>query len=284
MNYKLKKIIILFVEILIIIILLYFFTKLSENFTSDKKYDCIISINVHENFEFLLEQINNIKKKVKCKHAIILNCNDFMFNECKNNTLPEDVYVHDIILNKRRFHGSLTEGIYNNICYSIDNFDFKYFIVASSRNLFKNDMKLDVLNKLVTIGKPYTENIPYTEWWWPVFMNTKLAKYYIENNQELYNSPHEGLLLTKKSCIKIKSFLENNIEIKEDLFNFDGCVEEFALQTISMNSGENIYYIGNGVEENEIKENTSEEEMYIFMYKVGRNIQSIIDKFSNFFG
>jgi hypothetical protein len=49
-------------------------------------------------------------------------------------------------------------------------------------------------------------------------------------NKELYNSPHEGLLITKNGCIKIINFLENHQDIKNDLFNFEGCVEEFALQ------------------------------------------------------
>lgn len=277
-----KRIIILFVEILIIIILLYFFIKFSENFTVDKNYDVIISINIHENFEFLLKQIENIQKNVKCKHAIILNCNDFMFNECKNNTLPENVYVHNKILNKKTSHGSLTEGIYNNMCYSLDNFDFKYFIIASSRNIFKKNMKLSSLDKLVEIGKPYIEeNTSYEGWAWPRLLKTKLGKYYKQRNKKLYSSPHEGLVLTKNGCIKIKSFLENNLEIKEDLFNFKANCEEFSLQTISMNSGENIYYIGNGTGEDEIEENISEEEMFKFMYKIGRDIRNIIDKFSN---
>jgi len=231
-----------------------------------KKYDCIISIIIHEDFQFLLKQIRNIEKNVKMSHAIILNCNDYMFEECNKQKLPDNVYINNIILNKKRYHGSLTNGIYNNMVYALKNFNFIFFIVSSSRNMFIK-VSLDDLYK-VTKNKLHEENHPYSEWHWPIFMNTLLAKYYISKQLKLYSSPHEGLMFLVDACHNIVSFLENNLEIKNDLFNFNHCVEEFSLQTISIHTGGLFYYIGNGCcDENEI----NPDDKFKFMYKVNRN-------------
>lgn len=91
------------------------------------KYDVIISINVHENFIFLLKQLDNIKRHVHCTYAVLLNCNDYMFQKCKKINLPH-VYIHPISLNKQRFHGSITNGICNNMQYALTNFIFKFLL------------------------------------------------------------------------------------------------------------------------------------------------------------
>ena len=57
------------------------------------KYDIIISINVHEKPEYLLNQIENIQEYVPLKKKIILNCNDYMLNEFKDRGIP-DVEVY----------------------------------------------------------------------------------------------------------------------------------------------------------------------------------------------
>lgn len=250
-----------------------------ENFEEKKHYDVIISINVHEKFDFLKKQLDNIRDNVKCNYAVILNCNEFMFNECKNNNdiLPENVYIHPVILEKRTYHGSLVNGIYNNMMYALDNFTFEFFISTSSRNLFDNDMELSDLHKLVKMGKTHIEYGKVFEeiennkkWHWPSIEKTLLAKHLIETNQKFYVSPHEGLMLSIKGCRKIVEFLENKPEIKKDLFQFETCVEEFALQTISMNMGEPIYYIGNGCcSEAPIDKSNSDT---LFMYKTRREM------------
>lgn len=43
-----------------------------------------MSINVHEKPDFLMRQLENIKSFVTSEFVIILNCNDYMFNEVKN--------------------------------------------------------------------------------------------------------------------------------------------------------------------------------------------------------
>lgn len=254
--------------LLIIIIIMFIIKDNKESFTeSDKKnYDCIISINVHEKLDFLINQLNNIKMNTSLSYAVILNCNDYMFEECNKYNLDNNIYVNNVILNKKRFHGSLLNGIYNNIKYALANFEFKYFIVASSRSMFGNNLTLEDLDRITQI-KEQNQNNNYDEWHWPSFKNTLLAEYYLEQNKDLYKSPHEGLLITKNGCYKIVNFLESHPDIKNDLFNFDGCVEEFGFQTILMNSDDSFHYIGNGCCIEKIVEPNNTKE---YMYKVSR--------------
>lgn len=274
-----------YIFLLILIIIYVDIFSHTENFEEKKQYDVIISINIHEKFDFLKKQLDNIRDNVKCNYAVILNCNQNMFNECNNNKdmLAENIYVHPETLEKRRMHGSLAHGIYNNMMYALDNFTFEYFIVSSSRNLFDNDMELKDLQKLVKPsksmhidedahlddGKLFNE-IKDT-WHWPSIRKSLLAKYYIDTNQKFYSSAHEGLVITINGCRQIIFFLENNQEIKSDLFQFKSCIEEFALQTISMNMGEPVYYIGNGCcTEGPIDKNDPSSDILKFMYKIKR--------------
>lgn len=250
-----------------------------------KQYDVIISINVHDNLDFLLKQLDNIRDNVKCNYAVLLNCNFVMFNECKLANLPENVYIHDKILKKRTWHGSLTEGIYNNMCFALDHFKFEYFIV-SSRQFFGNDMSLKDLQQMFRDGKPEIDEEDrwenkldksnweekFNTWHWPWFAETLLARHFIKKNQGLYSSPHEGMVFSFAGCRKIVDFMESNYEIKIDLFNFEGCVEEFSLQTLAMNVGEPYFYIGNGCYNYELEPNRPEsKKQQRFMYKVNKD-------------
>jgi len=201
------------------------------------KYDIVFSINVHEKINFLLMQLDNIKSYNTSNYCVILNCNQYMFYNLNNikNTLGNNIFINNIILEKRRFHGSLLNGIYNNMKYAIDNFVFDFFIILSSRNIFFNHLNIDILNKLANnIYKNTDTNIIYNEWW-NTRLYTKLAGYYMEKNNPLYRSEHEGLTFSYNVSNIILKFLENNLYIMSDLFNFNHAVEEFTLQTISMN-------------------------------------------------
>ena len=264
---------ILIIILLLSVFTLTFFMKPIETFEK-KQYDCIISINVHEKFSFLLKQLQNIKDNLTCKYAVVLNCNEYMFNECKNNELPEHVYVHPVPLEKRTYHGSLAEGIYNNMTYALENFTFEFFIVTSSRSMFDNNMKLDDLKKLAKMPspekKPYNEE-EYTNWWWPIFQGTLVFQYYKEHNLGLHTTAHEGLMFTENGCKTIMSFLENHPDIKNDIFKFSHCTEEFALQSIAVNEGDTFYYIGNGCcSEEPIGHLGPGNDLFKFMYKTQR--------------
>jgi len=242
----------------------------------ESPYDLIISINVHEKFDFLLKQLDNISKHVRCNYAVILNCNDYMFNECKSKKLPKNVYIHPVVLNKKRFHGSLCEGVYNNMTYAI-NFKFDYFLVTSSRNMFENELTLDDLKKVIEIHKNYENNNlknwedKKDDWHWPSIKDTQFLNYMLKNNKKLYQSPHEGLLFTYAGCMKIIEFLKNQSEIKGELFQLENTPpEEYALQTIVESENEHFYYIGNGVENEKHGPNDPNSDVLKFMYKVNR--------------
>ena len=84
-------------------------------------------------------------------------------------------------------------------------------------------------------------------WWWPLFLKTKLSKYIFKNNLLFSNTCefHEGLTITFESCKAIVDFLNTNNSIRNDLFNSNCCVEEFALQTLCLNFTGYYYQIGN---------------------------------------
>jgi len=270
-----KKNIGIIIILLFIIVIVNAYDYRTERFETKKPhYDCIISINIHEKFGFLLKQLKNIQENVLCNYAVILNCNDTMLEECnsRRSELPKNIYIHDKPLNKSVNHGSLTHGIYNNMCYAVEHLTFDYFIVASSRSMFTNELNLEGLKRL----KPYIpDRRPWDEkkgeWVWKELSNSLLGKYYLERNLVLCNSAHEGSVFTENGCKNIMDFLSNNPEIKEDLFQYPARVEEFALQTISFNSGEPIYDIGNGCcNEGPIGKNHPNSDDLKFMYKVKR--------------
>jgi len=218
-----------------------------------KLYNFTFSINVHENIEFLLKQLSNIEKYVIESYCVILNCNLFMYKELiKNKKINsmKNIYINNEYFDKKTFHGSLFKGIYSNLTYAIQHFKFNYFIILSSRNLFYN--KFD--NRFI---KSENECIKYNKlnknnWHWnnniygDKLLNTKLAKHIIEKDLCFSRSEHEGLVFNYKSCLSIIKFLEKQTNIKNDLFNWNHCVEEFALQSILCNNNNKYYNIGNG--------------------------------------
>ena len=87
-------------------------------------YKIIISINVHENVNFLFKQLNNIEEYVKIPYAVILNCNNYMYENLKDNNeinKMNNIFLNEKYFNKKRFHGSLTKGICYNMEYALKN-------------------------------------------------------------------------------------------------------------------------------------------------------------------
>jgi len=196
----------------------------------------VFSINVHEKPDFAIKQIENIKSFVTSEFVIILNCNDYMFYHLKKYQLPEYVHINPEVINKTHWSGLITKGIYSNMKYALKHFNFMYFVILSSRNIFYNKMDCNDLVNTTVVQHARTKDL--TDWHWPQFIQTKLAQYYLNKSMELHGSVHEGLVFTKKSCEDIEIMLENNIEIRENLFQIlHYCVEEFALQTIATNEG-----------------------------------------------
>ena len=236
-----------------------------------QRISCILSINVHEKKHFLLKQIENIHTYVQSDFLILLNCNDHMFHELKDHPLPPYVRIHPDILNKHYDHGSLTRGIYTNMRYALENFEFLYFFVLSSRNMFYNAITVqDLMNRDSKAHSPHTN---LSVWHWPTFTKTKLAQYYLEKSLGMYQSAHEGIVFSVHVCRNIHNMLEHNPDIRDNLFHFEKCVEEFSLQTISMNerSDEHNEYgwinIGHGAD----TQYTIPTDPNLFVYKTVRN-------------
>ena len=173
-----------------------------------------------------------------------------MFKEIKE--CPEIISMNNVILypeflNKRRWHGSLTKGIYLNMCYAVQHFDFRYFIVLSSKNLFYNNLSEDKLDTLVKNEPGSLFSHLRRRWWhWPSLTQTELAKYLIDNDLYFSSSSHEGLGLTYNACQKSIQFLQDNPDIRENAFNWEKCVEEFVFQSLSLNFDGQYFVLGNG--------------------------------------
>jgi hypothetical protein len=211
-------------------------------------YNIVISINVHEKPEYLFDQLDNINQYIKLKKfIIILNCNDFMFNELslkKNILLSKNAIVNPIPINKRTHNGSLFKGIVSNMKYAVNHFDFDYFLIMSSREFFYKPLEnyQDIeSNKWSNKSNDYHRN----DWFWPKNRKTKLLEYIINNKLYFDGSPHEGICFNKNGCVIIIDFLNKHSIIENDLYNFTNPVEEYALQTICCNF-ESFYYLGNG--------------------------------------
>lgn len=237
--------------------------------------DLIFSINVHEKKDFLIKQIKNIDDYVSLNYVIIINPNKYMYNELSNCEFiksKDNIVLNKNYLEKRRFHGSLARGINLNMEYALNNFKFTYFIVLSSRNMFYNKMTYENYNSLVkeNDGISY-EQIDVNIWHWNSFLKTELSKYIINKKWLFSKCPHEGLTFDYISCKNIISFLDNNKDIKNNLFNWNRCVEEFGFQTICLNLTGCYYYIGNGT-----KTSSSEDIKNLpknrFVYKTLREI------------
>lgn len=211
--------------------------------------DIVFTINVHEKLGFLRKQLDNIQKHVFVKYVVILNANDLMYNEILKSDLLENhknVKLYPKFINKNTCHGSLSKGIFLNMEFALNYYKFKYFVILSSRNLFYNQLNEENCNTLLEIHDKKTfKSINIREWHWFSFFQTKLAKYLIQNNMFFGSGHHEGLTFDYVVSKQIVDFLNANEIIKDDLFNFNCCVEEFAFQSIALMFKEYYYQIGN---------------------------------------
>jgi hypothetical protein len=204
----------------------------------------LISINVFEKPEFLLKHIKNIEEHVQNQHIIVLSCNDYMFDALKYIDMPSNVHVNPEIINKRRFHGSLTQGILSNMRYAMDRFAFDYFIILASGTFFYNSIDIPTLNSLQNTWKNNDEreetiqldiSTNYNSWHWPSFLTTQLGVYYNTLNRKMIGCAHEGITFSINVCKNILQFLTTHKDIEQNLVSCEHCVEEFSLQTIAFN-------------------------------------------------
>lgn len=246
-----------------------------------KEIDIIISINVHEKPHFLMKQLDNISVFLNINYYVILNCNDYMYNELKQIELPDNIIINEEIINKNTFSGTLTKGIYSNMLYALENFKFKHFVILSSRNLFYNTLDLNILDNRQKIFSDISEitkrekiSVDYIDWHWETFIKTEIMQYYLKQELDLISSCHEGLVFHFHVCENIVGFIDNPIHksIKEDLFSFPYCVEEFALQSIATYeiNPENLYYGFTIISRGSMTDYEIPSEPNLFLYKTIR--------------
>jgi hypothetical protein len=227
--------------------------------SAPKNVDLFITINVYKMPDFLDKQLASIATYVNCSYIVILNCNDDMFTALKDRSLPPNVYINPEIINKLHNHGSLTKGIVSNMHYINDLIKYKYCVVLSGRTFFYRPItpaNLDALQKkwenIDQMILTQKGAFPDMNWHWPTFRNTLLAKHYLNAGFRLYGEAHEGLVFSYNVVQNILLFLNNNPIVRDNIFTYNVCVEEFALQTISQNEVSPVNleygftYIGNG--------------------------------------
>lgn len=223
--------------------------------------DIVVSINIYKSCKTLEYQLSTIKEHLKANYIVVLNCNQYMYDTLSQMKLDEIIYLNPEILEKKRYHGSLTQGIISNMKYAVDTFTFKYFVVMSGRTIFYRPITIDNFNTYFEKKKwkdiQEMESIrsgpfPFTDWKWPSLTKTKLAKYYMNKHYTLIGEVHEGLCVSYNVTKNILRFIENNPEITKDLYEFNDCVEEFSIHTIASNEYDTdnleygFIYIGNG--------------------------------------
>ena len=129
-----------------------------------------------------------------------------------------DVEVFPESINKKTFHGSLTHGIVCNMSHALNNYQFDYFLVISSREFFyrtlndTSEIEKHIVNEnTLQIGNvdyrfplfykagrycdAYGDHVSWLDatdemdlwnlWWWPKFSGTKLYQH-IKNNNMSY--------------------------------------------------------------------------------------------------
>jgi len=185
----------------------------------------LVTINVHEKPEFLREQVRNIQEHLMCRWVLILNTNESMKADLKGTEL--EAWCHPKPINKRRFHGSLLQGICANIKHSLDvSHDFDYVLVLSSRTFFRKhvtcyDLEVALDRSTCSVATNFNE------WHWPAFKETSVGKRFFPH---LVGGAHEGLFFPKAACRSL-------CELEPEIFDTNACVEEFVIQTICFNNG-----------------------------------------------
>lgn len=211
--------------------------------------EIVFSINVHEKTEFLKKQIKNIAQYVHVSYVIILNASPFMHQTIINDTNILNnprIILHKTSMQKYRFHGTLTKGIYANMILALEEFNFDKFVVLSSRNMFYNTLESKCMDRIPIVQpKQRADATNLCQWHWPKFRKTALGTFFIKHNLFLQQCFHEGLTFCSGACKAIHKFLQSHPNIRNDLFQSRSCVEEFALQSICLNFHGPYYHIGN---------------------------------------
>lgn len=232
-----------------------------------EKVNFVFSINVHEKPDFFFKQYDNICENIEEFFIVILNCNNYMYNQLKDK-VKENIILNPHIIEKKHGHGTLFYGIYSNMLYANAHYTYDYFVVLSSRNMFYNKLNSTIFTIMNKEKGTSIKNSNLRTWGWPRISTSILFKNYQEKNGLMACSAHEGFVIDYNTSSIIINFLKSNTEIFNELINFNNGVEEWALQLISINESDGFYDIGNGVDtHNDISRLPTNK----FTHKISRN-------------
>ncbi len=213
--------------------------------------DVVIAVNVHEDLQFVHRQIRNLQTHLQCSHVIIYHPNRRMgvsLSQCPFIASQPQVLIHPNRLEKRRFHGSLTQGIVENLQLALSRYKFSRFLVLSSRNLFYKPLKFPSSVPDIFLDVDIHRSLPANRGLLsrmsehPKLRGTLLGTRH--SNWKAVSLAHEGFMFDYAGAIGLDSFLSANIDVSNDLFQYEWCLEESALQTILYNQRHPIYHIG----------------------------------------
>ena len=206
----------------------------------------ILSVNLNSD-KFIDEQLKNIREHLSYEYQIVLNCDEKM-HELIENKKYENVCVNPIAINKKRFHGTLFRGVYENIRYSCLNYKFDYFIVLSSRSFFFRKLNNETIKTFYDDNKRYDahhsefrpktplERKQWPRWMWSAFRKSEFYAYLRKHSYNFQKKMHEGLLLTRKNCEDLICFFDQNDELYNSVIDAKNLpMEEIVIQTLLIN-------------------------------------------------
>lgn len=230
----------------------------------------IISINA---FHFLATEyiLKSCERLIKDDYFVILNCSEDFYKEINNSNLIEEpsLIVNPEVINKGRHHGSLLQGIVSNMNLALRDIEnWQYFINLSNRTVLSEEINLQKLNSIpslkdsprFTCSEECEEEFKIKNkrgWHWnseiystlPIghlcssvqgFIETKFSKKFRE--QRAISSPHEGLTLDKQCVSFVSQFMNEEKIIANELYQWNGALEEFVIHQLSCNSGGRYIY------------------------------------------
>ena len=227
----------------------------------------VVSINIFTQIDYVIEQVNNIDYFTKDfeKVYIIFNCGEEIYNIIQEDPLKNDrikIIINPDTINKRRFTGTIANGVFSNIKYIIENnIVFDYFLILSSRTIFADTLtknkideqlistkekiidlinnntyknKVHVYNKFNHFSLLDKENI-HGFWYFhdKRIVNSKWYNKFISDFDIIIGGKHEGLCMDSTVIMNMYNYDKNNREIMDDIWASNWFTEECILQTLA---------------------------------------------------
>jgi hypothetical protein len=206
----------------------------SDSFT----FDCVVSITVHEEVLCVKDLIDNIFTLCKMKTAVVLHCNDYMYDICNAHFKEiKNVFVNPIHWNKETEPIALIKSHLENFNLMNKEYKFEYFIWLASNCLFVKPFTLEnIKNK-----EMYTLEIEknYSTWHFPCFFKRdKHIMDILKDNQiEIIGREHEGAVMTYEQMVKISDFVYKHQFDKTGAVGIS-CLEEVIVPSLEKHFSE----------------------------------------------